>query len=95
MFNEEKSMVNVNYRRGRAKEYRLKKKYEKKGFIVLRTAGSHGFADLIAIKQDGFFNHIVFIQAKPKNFNKKESERLYKKYVWINEHHANVEFLIE
>jgi len=88
-------MPNANYIRGRNKEYRLKKKYEKKGYIVLRTAGSHGFADLIAIKNLGLVNQIIFIQAKPKNFNKKESERLYEKYKWINAYNCTSEFVIE
>jgi Holliday junction resolvase len=43
-------MPNRNYLRGRAKEYQLKEKLEKRGYIVFRTSGSHGIADLIAIK---------------------------------------------
>jgi len=35
-------MVNKNYVKGRSKEYRLKRKYERQGYIVLRTSGSHG-----------------------------------------------------
>ena len=45
-------MANVNYRRGRAKEYRIKKKYEKCGYYVIRTAGSHGVCDLVAFGRD-------------------------------------------
>ena len=41
--------MNKNYIRGRAKEYRLKNKLEKQGKIVIRSAGSHSFADLISI----------------------------------------------
>lgn len=37
------------YRRGVAKEYRIKAKLEKEGWIVLRMAGSHGSFDLVAI----------------------------------------------
>ena len=39
-----------NYRRGRAKEYRTAEKLREEGWTVLRTAGSHGEFDLIAIK---------------------------------------------
>lgn len=43
-------MTNVNYRRGRKKEYLLKERLEQDGYIVFRTSGSHGIADLIALK---------------------------------------------
>ena len=56
-------MVNVNYRRGRAKEYRVKKKYEKCGYYVVRTAGSHGVCDLVAFGKCG---NVLPIQVKPK-----------------------------
>ena len=39
-----------NYRRGRSYEYRIKKKLEKEGWLVIRSAGSHSLFDLIAIK---------------------------------------------
>lgn len=35
------------YRAGRAYEYACKKKLEAEGWTVLRTAGSHGEADLV------------------------------------------------
>ena len=76
-------MVNVNYRRGRAKEYRTRDKFREKGFIVLRTSGSHGFADLIAI--DEKLKKIVFIQCKPKKFSKNKADELNEKYKWIND----------
>lgn len=41
---------NLNYNRGRAYEYALKKVFESYGYIVTRAAGSHGHADLIAGK---------------------------------------------
>jgi Holliday junction resolvase len=83
--------MNINYRRGRAKEYRLKKKYEKEGFIVLRTSGSHGFADLIAINEKG---EIIFIQAKPKHFPESRKLKLLAKYWWVDGIYK-VEFIIE
>jgi len=73
-------LVNISYNRGRAKEYRIKKKLEKEGWIVLRTSGSHGFADLIAIKKD----EINFIQSKPRKFSETQKKKLMDKYDWIN-----------
>ena len=73
-------MVNISYNRGRAKEYRIKKKLEKEGWIVLRTSGSNGFADLIAIKKD----EINFIQSKPRKFSETQKKKLMDKYDWIN-----------
>ncbi len=56
-------MPNNNYKRGRAKEYRVKKKYEKCGYYVIRTAGSHGVCDLVAFGKAG---NVIPIQCKPK-----------------------------
>jgi hypothetical protein len=39
--------MSKQYIKGRFFEYRVKKKLEKEGCIVLRTAGSHGLFDLI------------------------------------------------
>lgn len=43
-------MPNKNYLRGRAYEYKAKKYLEEQGYTVVRTAGSHGPWDLIAIR---------------------------------------------
>jgi len=72
-------MPNKNYVKGRAKEYRLKKKYEEKGYIVMRTAGSHGFADLIAINSE----EVLFIQSKPKSLSKTATLKLYEVNGWV------------
>jgi Holliday junction resolvase len=42
-------MPNKAYGRGRALEYQMKDKLEKQGYFVVRAAGSHGVADLVAI----------------------------------------------
>lgn len=42
-------MPNKNYVSGRAFEYRVKRYLEKKGYYVLRTAGSKSAFDLVAI----------------------------------------------
>jgi len=85
----------TNYERGRSKEYRLKKKYEKdekEGVIVLRTAGSHGFADLILINKKKKI--IKFIQSKPKKFSKKQKEKLLEGFDWLTDE-FQCEFIVE
>lgn len=42
--------MNQNYVRGREAEYKLKHDLERAGYLVLRTAGSHGAFDLVALK---------------------------------------------
>lgn len=42
----------TNYRRGRGKEYAVKKLLENQNFTVMRTAGSHGDWDLIAYQHE-------------------------------------------
>lgn len=74
-------MVNKNYIKGRTKEYKVKNQLEKEGWIVLRTAGSHGFADLIAIGR----SKIRFIQCKPDNFSSRLETVLLKKHSQYNE----------
>jgi len=75
-------MPNKNYLKGRGKEYRLKKKYEMMGYIVLRTAGSHGFADLVCVEPRK--KEIIFIQAKPNNFRENEIIKLEKENNFCN-----------
>lgn len=82
----------TNYSRGRAKEYRLKDKYTKEGFVVLRTAGSHGFADLIAIHKEKKL--IKFIQSKPKKFSKRQKEKLLEEFGWLTDEFQS-EFTVE
>jgi hypothetical protein len=79
-------MPNANYIKGRKKEYKLKKEFEEKGYIVLRTAGSHGFADLICIKKpkEKEIKEIRFIQCKPNNFPKSQERKLLKEYDWLD-----------
>jgi len=51
------------YRKGHRWELKVKKMWEAKGYVVYRSAGSKGAADLIALK-DG---KIVLIQVKINN----------------------------
>lgn len=76
-------MVNKEYIKGRKKEYKIKKDYENMGYIVLRTAGSHGFADLIAV--DKLSKEIVFIQAKGEKEKESEKKKLYREHEWLND----------
>ncbi len=84
-------MVNKNYIAGRNFEYKVKKYYEKKGFTVLRMSGSHGFADLIAVKNIKIFltngysiKRIEFIQCKNRKPTKKEIKEL-DKFKWLED----------
>lgn len=43
-------MPNANYIRGANFERKIKKEYEQNGYYVMRSSGSKGIADLIAIK---------------------------------------------
>lgn len=67
-------MPNRNYLRGRQFEYQLKKDLEENGWTVLRTAGSHGFADLIALKED----QIRFYQCKVIKGKKRVTKEQFK-----------------
>lgn len=51
-----------SYVKGRYYEYRVKSLLEKCGYIVFRSAGSHGLFDLIAINPNTKI--ILFIQVK-------------------------------
>lgn len=50
-----------NYKRGTAIEYRIKTMLELKGWFVVRSAGSKGVLDLIAVNKKG---EIFALQAK-------------------------------
>ncbi len=83
------NMANKNYIAGRNFEYKVKKYYESKGFTVLRTSGSHGFADLIAVRNFQiylskvyFIKTIEFIQCKNRKPLNKEVEDLGK-FRWL------------
>ena len=53
--------MNKNYQAGRRFEYERMKAWTSKGYKTLRTAGSHGFADIICVKDN---EPPVFIQCK-------------------------------
>lgn len=72
MTGKKSNMPNRNYEKGRRYEYKIKKELEKQGYTVLRTSGSHGFADLVAVKP----KEIRFIQCKAQKAAKKEITKL-------------------
>lgn len=53
-------MPNSRYLKGYRAELLAKKELEASGYKVLRTAGSHGFCDLICFD----VNHVKFVQVK-------------------------------
>lgn len=56
-------MGNSFYKRGATFEYRCKAYLEKHGFFVIRSGGSHGIADLVAIRM----GEVLMIQCKANN----------------------------
>ena len=58
--------MNKNYESGRRFEYRVKEYLEKKGYYVMRSAGSKSPFDLIAIQIKGIcsINSTLLIQCK-------------------------------
>ncbi|PSN82347.1 hypothetical protein B9Q03_09665 [Candidatus Marsarchaeota G2 archaeon OSP_D] len=62
-----------NYTKGRAREYRVKKKLEEEGALwVVRSYGSHGLFDLTAVFPDG----TRLIQVKKDYMSPKERRKL-------------------
>jgi Holliday junction resolvase len=72
-----------NYLRGRSREYSIKNKLIALGYQVLRMSGSHGFADLVAI--DKTARQIIFIQVKPKKYNKKRTVEIEQENNFLND----------
>ena len=60
-------MILSNYSIGRNYEYRAKRILESYHFIVIRSAGSHSFVDLIALRED----YCLAIQVKSTNDEKR------------------------
>lgn len=75
-------MGHPNYEKGRRKEWKIKKQLEMQGLTVLRSAGSKGFADLVAI--DKKEHQIRFIQCKPDDFAKSEEAKLMEEHGFFN-----------
>ncbi len=70
-------MVNKNYVKGATFERKIKDKYERQGYLVIRSAGSHSVADLIAIPPKNIIGlKPILIQCKVTS--QKTSHRLIK-----------------
>lgn len=73
--------MNINYLRSRARENQLKKSLEKDGYYTVRAAGSHGLADVIAIKPatcgDASHYEVRFLQVKVSE-KLREAKTIYK-----------------
>lgn len=70
-------MPNPNYNAGRQQEYVVRKRMLKAGMLaVLRTAGSHGFADLIGVHRSG---RVHFVQVKRVQ-NNAQAKRLVRHF---------------
>jgi Holliday junction resolvase len=54
-------MANAKYVKGRTFEYKIATIFRRKGYYVVRAAGSHGPADLVAVKRK---QRVIFIQCK-------------------------------
>lgn len=70
-------MVTKAYEKGRNYEYYIKSKLEKAGFFVVRSAGSHGVFDLIAIDQNG---KVYGIQVKKNKYIQKQDRELMRQF---------------
>jgi len=65
--------MNKRYIKGRNFEYQIKKMLERDGYYVIRSAGSHGAFDLVAIKG----NEVKLFQLKNVRSRKKMSSEIF------------------
>jgi hypothetical protein len=67
-------MAGTNYARGRALEHKVARELRARGFMVVRSAGSHGLADLVALAPSS----TTLIQCKlgPRGMSTAEIEEL-------------------
>lgn len=56
--------MNRRYVAGRNFEYKTKREWEEKGYLVVRSAGSKGPVDLVAIPNGQPQQHVVLLQCK-------------------------------
>jgi Holliday junction resolvase len=69
----------VSYSKGRQLEYAVKGYLQRLGWYVIRSAGSHGVADLVAFKREHIpipTTRVWFIQVSAKPKPAKEVEKL-------------------
>jgi Holliday junction resolvase len=75
-------MPNKNYVKGRNHENYVKRKYESKGYACIRSSGSKGAVDVIAVKKGSWCEktgrhcpNIHAIQCKPKGYKLTKTDR--------------------
>jgi Holliday junction resolvase len=92
-------MPNKNYLRGRNHENYIKRKYQKQGFACIRSSGSKGAVDVIAIRKGPFCEKadrhcpvICAIQCKPKGYKmtKPDTKKIQK---WVEQ--TGIDVVIE
>ncbi len=65
-----------NYKKGRALEYKARDDLEKMGYFVVRSAGSHGQVDLVALKRVTMIGpDVMLVQCKANDNGKPSSEK--------------------
>jgi Holliday junction resolvase len=86
-------MPNKNYLKGRRREWKIKKQYEKDGWICIRSAGSKSPFDLVCIEPAKEIVH--FIQCKPKSMSNHKKKMLEDAWnVRISGEDYRVEFVV-
>lgn len=76
-------MTHPNYRKGRRKEYKIRRDLLINGYdIAQRSAGSHSPIDIFAISKKN--KEIALIQAKPDSMSEKEKKALEESLKWLN-----------
>lgn len=87
----------TNYQRGANLEYKVRRQFEEAGYYVVRSAGSRGVADLVAVKQ----GQVFWIQVKKSTSTAKEKEKLeelVEKYggygIWATSQYRGVQYEI-
>lgn len=76
--------MQTNYKRGRAKEYRIMEKLREEGFdVVTRSAGSHSAVDIIAVRRKD--KRVKWIQCKPKSMSGNARQKICDEMVWLND----------
>lgn len=77
-------MVNLKYKRGRNKEYRIRERllYEEGYDIVQRSAGSRSPIDIWAIRKKD--KKIKLVQSKHDDLSETAKKKLEKENEWLN-----------
>ena len=75
--------MNKRYIAGKKFEYKVKEHYEKEGYYVVRTAGSKGIADLVAIpnRENYFLPELALLIQCKKTSYKKLSKREIREFL--------------